>query len=164
MTKQERKYLRSAYHHFQDKYGKFHSMTPKEAALHLKDYEAFLDIVLHTLTMSSEDYMFDDQALYINIENKGLVIISGCAHAGIVNTIKYGQKIMGVDHIFAVVGGFHLKDANDERIKSTVNELITLNPEIIAPCHCTGSKAINQLLKAFKNNCYILKTGGSLKL
>lgn len=111
-----------------------------------------------------EDYMFDDQALYINIEDKGLVVISGCAHAGIVNTIKNGQKIMGINHIYAVIGGFHLKDANDEQIQLTIDEIINMNPDIIAPCHCTGPKTINHLLKAFKSRCHVLKTGDKLEL
>ena len=111
-----------------------------------------------------EDYMFDDQALYINIKDKGLVVISGCAHAGIINTIKNGQKTMGVDHVYAVIGGFHLKDANDEQIQLTIDKIISINPNIIAPCHCTGPKTINQLLKVFKSRCHVLKTGNKLEL
>lgn len=111
-----------------------------------------------------EDRMPDDQALYVNIEDKGLAVIAGCAHAGIVNTIKYGQRVMDLDDVYAVVGGFHLKDANDERITATIEELVRLNPEIIAPCHCTGSTTVSRLRKAFRHRCRILRTGDHLEL
>lgn len=111
-----------------------------------------------------EDDMPDDQALYVNIEDKGLAVISGCAHAGIVNTIKHGQRVMGIDDVYAVVGGFHLKDASNERINSTIEELVNWNPQIIAPCHCTGSKTIKRLLKAFEGRCTVLRTGDTLDL
>ena len=54
------------------------------------------------------DPIRDDQALVINVKDKGLVVISGCAHAGIINTVEYARKITGIDHVHAVLGGFHL--------------------------------------------------------
>jgi 7,8-dihydropterin-6-yl-methyl-4-(beta-D-ribofuranosyl)aminobenzene 5'-phosphate synthase len=91
-------------------------------------------------------------------------VISGCAHAGIINTIKHGQRVMGIKDVHAIVGGFHLKDASDERINLTIEELVNFNPQIVAPCHCTGLKTIKRLLKAFKGSCKVLRTGDNLNL
>jgi 7,8-dihydropterin-6-yl-methyl-4-(beta-D-ribofuranosyl)aminobenzene 5'-phosphate synthase len=110
------------------------------------------------------DDMLDDQALFMNIEDKGLAVISGCAHAGIINTIKHGQKVMGINDVYAVIGGFHLKNASDEQINSTIEELVHLSPKIVAPCHCTGSKTIKRFLKDLKGRCDVLRTGDSLAL
>lgn len=111
-----------------------------------------------------EDIMPDDQALIISVEDKGLVVVAGCAHSGIINTIKYAQKITETSRVYAVLGGFHLRDADDNRIRATVNELTKLDPKFIGPCHCTGSKAVNQLLEAFGDRCRPLRVGDIVKL
>jgi len=109
------------------------------------------------------DILLDDQALIFKIEGKGLVIISGCAHSGIVNTVLHSRKIMKVEKIHAVIGGFHLKDANEERIRQTIKDLAEFNPEMICPCHCTGRKATAMLKEAFGEDCIIVKTGDSIE-
>ena len=86
-----------------------------------------------------DPWIWDDRAIIINVERKGLVIISGCAHAGIVNTTYYAQQITGVTKVHAIMGGFHLAGKNCEpRISKTVEMLQKSNPEIIVPMHCTG--------------------------
>jgi 7,8-dihydropterin-6-yl-methyl-4-(beta-D-ribofuranosyl)aminobenzene 5'-phosphate synthase len=111
-----------------------------------------------------KDIMQDDQALVVNVDEKGLVVISGCAHAGIVNTVKYAQKITGVNTIYGVFGGFHLTNADDKRIEATIDELHKLDPKIVGPCHCTGSNAVNQFKKFFGKRCMQLRTGDVLDL
>ena len=87
-----------------------------------------------------DPWIWDDQALILNVKNKGLIVVSGCAHAGIINTIKFAQKITGVKKIFSIIGGFHLgKDEN--RIKQTAEILRKINPELIVPMHCTSWQA-----------------------
>lgn len=110
------------------------------------------------------DIMPDDQALIFNIKEKGLVILCGCAHAGIINTIRQAQKVTDTDKIYAVIGGFHLTKASDERIKLTIKELLRLGPEVIAPCHCTGSRAVRRLTEAFGDRCRPLRTGDIIQL
>ncbi|MHA2232377.1 MAG: MBL fold metallo-hydrolase [Candidatus Hodarchaeales archaeon] len=99
----------------------------------------------------------DDQCLIINVRNKGLVILSGCGHAGIINTIRNAQSISGIKKVFAVIGGFHLSGTIFEPIiKPTTNELARVNPFMIVPGHCTGWKATHeiarQLPEAFVQN------------
>jgi 7,8-dihydropterin-6-yl-methyl-4-(beta-D-ribofuranosyl)aminobenzene 5'-phosphate synthase len=88
------------------------------------------------------DDLEEDQAIVINVEGKGLVVLSGCAHSGIVNTIQYAREISGVDAVFAVLGGFHLARSNEGEIQSTIDALRGLAPEVLVPCHCTGFKAM----------------------
>jgi len=111
-----------------------------------------------------EDVMRDDQALVLNLEDKGLVVVSGCAHAGIINTIKQAQRLMGMKKVHAVIGGFHLSDSKEETIKATINDLNEINPAFIYPCHCTGSKAVRQFTVSFKGRCNPLRTGDTFKV
>lgn len=111
-----------------------------------------------------EDTMPDDQALTFSVEGKGLAIVSGCAHAGIINTIRQIQKVTGIDKIYAILGGFHLTRADDKRIQSTIKELLKIDPKIVSPCHCTGSKAIRRLTEAFGDRCKPLRTGDTIQL
>lgn len=88
------------------------------------------------------DYLDDDQSIVINVRDKGLVVLSGCAHAGIVNTVRYAREISGVDEVHAILGGFHLGPAKDDEIERTIDEIIKLRPKMVVPSHCTGFKAI----------------------
>jgi 7,8-dihydropterin-6-yl-methyl-4-(beta-D-ribofuranosyl)aminobenzene 5'-phosphate synthase len=91
----------------------------------------------------------DDQALIPNVKEKGLIILTGCGHAGVVNTINYAKKLTGIEKIYAVLGGFHLPSDNgiyEEAIEPTLRELQKANPDHIIPWHCTGWKAINRII------------------
>lgn len=88
----------------------------------------------------------DDRAVILNIKRKGLVVISGCAHAGIINTVFYAQQVTGVAKICAVMGGFHLAGKESEpRIGRTAEELKQLKPSMVAPSHCTGWRGIQAI-------------------
>ncbi len=90
----------------------------------------------------------DDQALVAKVEGKGLVIISGCGHAGIINTINYAKKLGGTEKIYAVLGGFHLSgELHEDAIEPTIEALQDIDPDYIIPCHCTGWKAINTIIQ-----------------
>jgi 7,8-dihydropterin-6-yl-methyl-4-(beta-D-ribofuranosyl)aminobenzene 5'-phosphate synthase len=91
-----------------------------------------------------KDNLEEDQAMVINVRNKGLVVLSGCAHAGIVNTVNYAREISGIETVWAIIGGFHLAKANDEEIGRTLEHIQAVRPKLIVPCHCTGFKATSQ--------------------
>ncbi len=80
----------------------------------------------------------DETSIYINIKDKGLVVLTGCGHCGIINTIKHGQKLTGVDKIYAVIGGFHEEWNPIEKIEEKIKYIEALNPEITCGMHCTG--------------------------
>jgi 7,8-dihydropterin-6-yl-methyl-4-(beta-D-ribofuranosyl)aminobenzene 5'-phosphate synthase len=107
------------------------------------------------------DPIRDDQAIVINVRDKGLVVLSGCAHAGIVNTVDYARKITGVDHVHAVLGGFHLTGpAFAPRIQPTIEGMQRIDPDYVVPMHCTGWDAINRFMGAMPKKC-ILNTVGT---
>ncbi|MCW4011097.1 MAG: MBL fold metallo-hydrolase [Candidatus Bathyarchaeota archaeon] len=87
--------------------------------------------------------VLDDRGVVLNVKGKGLVVLSGCAHAGIINTVNYAKQITGIPEVYAVIGGFHLAGKeNEKRIEQTINELKRINPKLVVPCHCTGWKAM----------------------
>lgn len=93
--------------------------------------------------------ILDDQGLIINVRDKGLVVVSGCAHAGIVNTLEYAKQISGVNKIHAVVGGFHLTGRFYEPIiDETVDSIRQMSPKVVIPSHCTGLRALIKLANA----------------
>src|SRR6476469_2553567 len=98
--------------------------------------------------MENDPLIKDDQSFILNIKDKGLVIITGCAHAGIINIIQYAKELSGEDRIYAIFGGMHLAGGMFEPlIPKTITELERLKPEFIIPCHCTGLKAISEISK-----------------
>jgi 7,8-dihydropterin-6-yl-methyl-4-(beta-D-ribofuranosyl)aminobenzene 5'-phosphate synthase len=93
--------------------------------------------------------ILDDRAVVFNVRGKGLVIFSGCAHAGVINTIVYAQRITGVPRVYSVMGGFHLAGKeNESRIEQTVKELKQVNPKLVVPSHCTGWRAMFTIASA----------------
>ena len=110
---------------------------------------------------SKWDPIEDDTAVAAHVKGKGLIILSGCAHSGIVNTVKYAQDLTGVDKIYAVMGGFHLTGADFEPIiKPTADALKALDPTYIIPTHCTGRKAVMHLEKEMPDK-FLLNMSGT---
>lgn len=90
---------------------------------------------------SEPDDFRGEQAIIFYVKGKGLVVLSGCAHVGIVNTVKHAQKITGTDKVYAVMGGFHLINAKPEVIRNTVADIKSMKPEHVIPTHCSGFEA-----------------------
>jgi len=78
----------------------------------------------------------DDQALVLHVAGKGLVILTGCGHAGVVNIVRYARRLTGVDQVYAVLGGFHLRAG--PVVAETVTALAALSPALLVPSHCTS--------------------------
>lgn len=103
----------------------------------------------------------DDQGLVIKVKGKGLVVISGCAHAGIINTVEHAKKITRTDKVHAVLGGFHLTGRLfDPIIQPTIDEMKRIKPDYIVPMHCTGWKAINRFAEEMPEQ-FLLNTVGT---
>jgi 7,8-dihydropterin-6-yl-methyl-4-(beta-D-ribofuranosyl)aminobenzene 5'-phosphate synthase len=100
--------------------------------------------------LSHDPLVNDDQAIVVNIRDKGLVILSGCGHAGIINTMNYAKRLTGISKIHAVIGGFHLTGGKiyEDAIDLTIDEIQKADPEWIVPCHCTGWKAVNRIINS----------------
>ncbi len=94
--------------------------------------------------------ILDDQAVVANVRDKGLVVITGCGHAGIVNILRYARKLTGVGRVYAVIGGFHLNGPLFEPIiPATCQALAEMAPQVIVPAHCTGWRATHALAATF---------------
>jgi 7,8-dihydropterin-6-yl-methyl-4-(beta-D-ribofuranosyl)aminobenzene 5'-phosphate synthase len=107
------------------------------------------------------DPFHDDQGVAVHVKGKGLVILQGCSHAGIINTVKHVQKVTGIDKVHAVMGGFHLNGPLFEPIiGQTIAEMKKIGPDIVVPMHCTGWKAINEFAQTMPDQ-FILNAVGS---
>jgi len=90
--------------------------------------------------------ILDDQALIVHVRDRGLVVLTGCGHAGAVNICRHAQRLTGVDALAGLLGGFHLSGpAFEAIIAPTVEALRDMAPEVIVPAHCTGWKAQHRL-------------------
>ena len=97
-----------------------------------------------------DPWIHDDQAMVINVRDKGLVVLTGCGHAGLINTLQHARNATGVEEIYAVIGGFHLTGAIFEPIiRPTIQALKEINPKVIVPQHCTGWRAIFEITRDF---------------
>jgi 7,8-dihydropterin-6-yl-methyl-4-(beta-D-ribofuranosyl)aminobenzene 5'-phosphate synthase len=101
------------------------------------------------LNLVPDPLVKDDQAIVVNLRKKGLVALTGCGHAGIINTLNHAKDLTGVDKIYAIIGGFHLPADGgiyEEAMDPTIKEIQNADPEYIIPCHCTGWKATNKII------------------
>jgi len=104
------------------------------------------------------DELMDDQALFLEIPD-GIVVVLGCAHAGVANTLDYVGQLTGAERIYAVLGGLHLSDASDDRIQMTLDVFNKFQIEKIIVGHCTGTRAIEALRGVFGRRVFPCSTG-----
>jgi 7,8-dihydropterin-6-yl-methyl-4-(beta-D-ribofuranosyl)aminobenzene 5'-phosphate synthase len=104
------------------------------------------------------DPLRDDQALIIKSQN-GLIVILGCGHRGMINTIHHAQKITGVERVHMVIGGTHLINATKEHIDLTIAALKKLGVERIGISHCTGMPAATRLFQEFGDSFFFNNAG-----
>jgi len=91
------------------------------------------------------DEHLNEHATCFNLKDRGLIIISSCGHAGIVNSTRQAMKVSGINKVHAIVGGFHLFPADDAYLKQTVAELGKINPDVLIPMHCSGPGLLTAL-------------------
>jgi len=105
------------------------------------------------------DAFTGEQGLIFNVKGKGLVVVTSCAHCGVVNTIRHAQKVAGVDKIHAILGGFHLTGASPELIQRTVADIKAFAPDHIIPMHCTGFETISLLANEMPDQFFLNTVG-----
>jgi 7,8-dihydropterin-6-yl-methyl-4-(beta-D-ribofuranosyl)aminobenzene 5'-phosphate synthase len=105
----------------------------------------------------------DDTAVVMNLGSKGLVVLSGCAHSGIINTVEYAREITGINKVHVIMGGFHLTGpAFEPIIDATVKSIKQIGPDYVIPTHCTGRKAILAIEKAMPSQFLTNMSGTKL--
>ena len=110
-----------------------------------------------------KDAIEDDTSIVMNLKGKGLIVLSGCAHAGIINTVRYAAEVTGISQVHVVMGGFHLSGPLFEGIiDRTVAELQVIRPAYVVPCHCTGRKAVMAMEQAMPEQFLFNMSGTTL--
>lgn len=105
---------------------------------------------------------FDDSGIVLKTP-RGIIVISGCAHSGICNTIAYAKEITNTQEVLAVIGGFHLKEINDQTTK-TIKYFLENEIKNIYPMHCTSDLVCSEFLKEIPAHIKILSSGTRLKI
>jgi 7,8-dihydropterin-6-yl-methyl-4-(beta-D-ribofuranosyl)aminobenzene 5'-phosphate synthase len=93
------------------------------------------------------------------VKDRGLVVITSCGHAGVVNSVRQVQKATGVDRVHAIVGGFHLAPAPDDVVAKTVAAFKAINPDYVIPMHCTGINTIMAVHREMPSKLVMPSTG-----
>jgi 7,8-dihydropterin-6-yl-methyl-4-(beta-D-ribofuranosyl)aminobenzene 5'-phosphate synthase len=94
-----------------------------------------------------DTWIWDDQAVVVHVRGQGLVVLSSCSHAGAINVLEHARRLTGVGQVHAFVGGMHLTGGLFEPIiPQTVEALRAIAPEVVVPGHCTGWKAMNEVV------------------
>lgn len=109
-----------------------------------------------------QDQLPDDLSLFYESDN-GIVILLGCAHAGLVNIVEHAKKVTGIDKVRAIVGGTHLGPTSPEQKEKTIDYLKSLNLEVLAPNHCTGLPMASRLAVEFPNQFRWASAGTTLE-
>jgi len=109
------------------------------------------------------DSLLDDQAVFID-SRRGTIVLLGCAHAGVINTLQYVRDLTGGKPIRAVIGGMHLITASRDRMEQTVDSLRRMGVERLVPGHCTGTAATAELRSAFPGMCDSCDVGTVVEL
>jgi 7,8-dihydropterin-6-yl-methyl-4-(beta-D-ribofuranosyl)aminobenzene 5'-phosphate synthase len=133
-------------------------VTSGEIDMHTEYEKIDRDLLVKEGGKLRPDPLKDDLALIIKTQ-KGLVVVLGCGHRGLINTLHHAQKITGVEQIHMVVGGTHLLHASRERIDLTIAELKRLDVQKIGVSHCTGMPAAAVLFQEFGDKFFFNNTG-----
>jgi len=100
-----------------------------------------------------------EHATAYHVKDRGLVVITSCGHAGVINSVRQVQKVAGIEKVHAVVGGFHLAPAADEIVAKTVEAFKAINPDYIIPSHCTGLNTIIAVHRVMPQKLVMPSTG-----
>lgn len=125
------------------------------------DFEKTVTLAARTIREGEvvEDQILDDISLAVNVKDEGLFVISGCSHAGIVNIVRQCMRISQIERVKAVIGGFHLVDASQDRVRKTGKALKGLAVEKVYTGHCTGFEAEMAVYSEFKQDFAKLQCG-----
>jgi 7,8-dihydropterin-6-yl-methyl-4-(beta-D-ribofuranosyl)aminobenzene 5'-phosphate synthase len=116
-------------------------------------------------TWRHDPLVIDDQALVVHLRGKGLVVLTGCGHAGAINIVRHAQRLTAVPGLHALLGGLHLGGpAFEPTIGPTVRALTDLDPALLVPGHCTGWRAQHTLAAALPKSWVAGSSGSSFRL
>jgi 7,8-dihydropterin-6-yl-methyl-4-(beta-D-ribofuranosyl)aminobenzene 5'-phosphate synthase len=120
-------------------------------------------LMIKSKTGFIQDNILDDQTLFINT-NRGLFIVLGCSHSGIINIINYAIKMTGQEHIHTIIGGTHLGPADEETREKSIEALKEFDIERIGVSHCTGLEVSARLLNEFGKRFFFCNVGAIVEV
>jgi 7,8-dihydropterin-6-yl-methyl-4-(beta-D-ribofuranosyl)aminobenzene 5'-phosphate synthase len=138
-------------------------MTSGEVPMVTSFEQVDTDLFVKEDTGWQQDKLLDDQALIVNTES-GLVVILGCAHRGIINTLYHARRLTGKEMIYAVIGGSHLINTSEERLWQTIGALRELEIQRLGLCHCTDLPAASVLAQEFGESFFFNKAGSVIDI
>ena len=124
------------------------------------DFEDMGGLFFKDPACSVPDPIEDDQAVWI-YSSEGIIVLLGCAHAGVINTLDYISRLTEGVPLYAVIGGMHLQNAGKERLVKTLQELKRHRVKVLAPCHCTGSDAVSFLRDGLPGSVFPCNCGAT---
>lgn len=127
------------------------------------DFEDTGGNFFYDLEGAKPDPVIDDLVVWVQT-SRGLCVLTGCCHSGLVNTLQYISSLTGQAPVHSVIGGFHLLNASPERMENTCDYLHDCNVNRIVPCHCTGEKAVEYLRLRFNDRVQIGRAGSNVIL
>ena len=107
-----------------------------------------------------QDLFEGELAMVFAVKDRGLVILSGCAHIGIVNIVKQALNMTGISKIHAIIGGFHLVNAQSSLVDRYIEDIRGFAPDYIVPTHCTGFETVTRFAREMPEQ-FILNTAGT---
>ncbi len=110
------------------------------------------------------DEHLQEHATCFNLRDRGLVVITSCGHAGIINTVRQAMEVSGVRKLHALVGGFHLAPADDNYLRQSVEALERLNPDVVIPMHCSGTNFLQAMREQMPDRLALSTTGSIFTL
>jgi 7,8-dihydropterin-6-yl-methyl-4-(beta-D-ribofuranosyl)aminobenzene 5'-phosphate synthase len=125
------------------------------------DFEDTGGNFFYDLEGTKPDTVSDDLAVWLQT-SKGLCVLTGCCHSGLVNTLKYISSLTGQASVHSVIGGFHLLNASSERMENTCEYLHDSDVNWIVPCHCTGENAVEYLRSQFNDRIQSGRAGSNI--
>ncbi len=119
-----------------------------------------MQMILEDGKWESEPLVLDDVSLIANVKDRGIVIMSGCSHAGIINIIREGQSLTGEKQVHGIIGGLHLaRGAHEDAMEKTIVEIDAIRPGLLVPCHCTGWRARHKMSRLLPDSYVEGSTG-----
>jgi 7,8-dihydropterin-6-yl-methyl-4-(beta-D-ribofuranosyl)aminobenzene 5'-phosphate synthase len=108
------------------------------------------------------DEHLHEHATCFHLKGKGLVVISSCGHAGIVNSVRQAQEVSGIEKVHAIMGGFHLGGSSKDYVSQVVSEIKKLKPDVMIPMHCSGQNFVDEAKVQMPANLLLATTGSRI--
>lgn len=135
----------------------------KNSGAKLIPISSFQELLPNTYSLGELDGSIREQSLAVRT-SKGIIVITGCAHPGIINILETAKSFFPNEKVYFVLGGFHLYRKTEDEINNTISKILNMGIENVAPSHCSGNTARNKFKEVYNNNYIEIGTGKSIRI